>query len=343
MAQFGVVTSTATSLYTVSSDIAHVLRKLGYETVLYEFPTTERDFEKCILTMAYDPLYVRPYIVFSKDLSREGKRNVMYVTTEGVPKKVMITSWMRTGVTYIAVSNYVKAMLESVGVMASKVIYHGINYDILNLVASRIQSRKIALKNRLGAKVVFGTVASNHPRKNLKGYASVLKQVVEQVPNAGFFIVTTEQGVSNFAGIPRVQAVPLFGKLTRDEILSTIGSFDFYVHPTYSEGFGLPLLEAQALGIPVIYPYYSPLTEITLEEANLPVEIMDVSSDDFGEGIDFTIHYFDTNSMISQIKNAYDIYLNNKSKYEDMSTKVKEFAKRFDAENLYKEFVDILR
>ncbi|MGB9759880.1 MAG: glycosyltransferase [Thermoproteota archaeon] len=347
MARFGVISSTATSLYTVATDIAYVLNKKGHEATVYTtFPSSydaKELFDKSILVMAYDPLYVRPYIILAKDYSRRGINSVMYVTTEGVPNKYMIEPWMRTGVTYIAVSKYVEAMLRNINVAVSKVIYHGLNYDTINYVSTHVNSKKVALKSKFNAKVVFGTVASNHPRKNLSGLASVLRQVSEKLPNALFYIVTTPEGVHHFSGIPNVYATPTFGKLMREDILSLIGSFDFLVHSALTEGFGLPLLEAQAFGVPVIYPYYAPLTEITHDDANFKVEVSEVGANNFGDGINYTLHYFDAKSMAEQIQNAYDIFLNKKSEYEDRSEKVKNFAKQFDAEKVYNEFLEVLK
>ncbi len=46
------------------------------------------------------------------------------------------------------------------------------------------------------------------------------------------------------------------GFAPEDKIVSIYDSFDVFVHPTLYEGFGLPILEAQARGLPVIIYKY---------------------------------------------------------------------------------------
>jgi hypothetical protein len=46
--------------------------------------------------------------------------------------------------------------------------------------------------------------------------------------------------------------------------------------------------------------------------------------------------------MAQQIINAYEIYTSNKEEYNNRSEQVREFAKKFDADNLYMKLASIV-
>lgn len=58
-------------------------------------------------------------------------------------------------------------------------------------------------------------------------------------------------------------SVEFRGLVPEDQLVDTYNSFDVFVFPSYQEGFGFPILEAQACGLPVL----------TLEGAMIPEEV----------------------------------------------------------------------
>jgi glycosyltransferase involved in cell wall biosynthesis len=162
--------------------------------------------------------------------------------------------------------------------------------------------------------------------------------VSKKLADAGFLIVTTHEGCALFSGIDNVKAEATFGKRERKEILALLGSFDFLIHPALSEGFGLPVLEAQALGVPVIYPEYQPLTEIAHPDANFGFRAGEVMYDAFGDGILYACHDYMPQDMAEQIEKAYEVFTCNRDEYDKRSNTVKVHAKMFDAIKIYSEF-----
>ncbi|MEM2259997.1 MAG: glycosyltransferase [Candidatus Methanomethylicaceae archaeon] len=345
MPKVGLVSSKAISLKNVAEDISYVLSKNGFECKNYIRPIPDflakKEFDCCIIVMTFDPLYFVPYALACYEYSKNGIPSIMYVTTEGIPKEYLIHSWMKEKITYVANSNFTLQMLNAVNVRVKKVIYHGINYNILKRIKGKSNSLKKEIKNKLGIEVLFGTISGNYPRKNLKTLAFVMKNIMGRFSDIGFFISTFGDVISLFSNIKNVITEKTFGSMTREEVLALIGSFDYLIHPSLSEGFGLPVLEAQAMGVPVIFPEYEPLTEITHQSANFKVPIKEITFNSFEDGILYTLHNYDPNDMIEQIEIAYDLYKNSKSEYEDRSEKVKEFAKNFDIEKLYTQFNDV--
>ena len=337
--EYGIVTGSAPSLQTVGNDIAYALNKLGHSAICtrYQVPyyRAKKLFNRAIVFIPFDPLCSTAWFVMAKDYLKAGIPTVFYTTVEGIPKEKYIKDWYASDLLYIANSEYTKEMMEKVNIPVSEIIYHGINLDHI----AQSKPQKDLLKAKLNAKVVFGTVCSDLPRKGLKTLAQVTKLVEEELPDAKFYILTKIMGRSYFTSTKNVVIDPRFGKLERQKVLSLIGSFDFYICSSHAEGFGLPLLEAQAQGVPVICGEYKPLTEITTKETSLYVPIYDVRYQDDRYGILFSYHLYNPEDMASKIKEAYEIYTCNQEKYHQMSQKAKEQAKKFNILDVYKEFI----
>jgi len=202
---------------------------------------------------------------------------------------------------------------------------------------------KSSSKRRLKAKVLFGTVASSHRRKGLDYLAKAMKIVEDKRKDVGFYILTTRAGKNNFSGLGNVVVDTNCGNLPRRRVLSIIGSFDFYLHPALCEGFGLPLLEANALGVPCVFPEYSPLTEVVETGTNFPFMWDYEDIRDFGDGILYICHVYSPEVMAEKIEEAYEVYTCNEGEYRERSMKVKVNAKKSDIVNAYRKFVELIR
>ncbi|MHC1628512.1 MAG: glycosyltransferase [Candidatus Nezhaarchaeales archaeon] len=343
MLDVGIVSSYVPSLRTVGSDLEYAFKKMGYRARYFSYRVPVYDaiklFRKAIVFMPFDPVYVAPWILLVRDYKRYSIRSVMYVTVEGIPKREMIPKWVRKDIIYIANSEFTKEMLEEVEIEVEDIIYHGINLEDI----AKATPFKNRLKEELKAEVVFGTVCSSLPRKGLRKLWVIAGLVKDKLPKAKFFVMTDNRGAGIFEGMENVYVYPRFGKLSRTEVLSLIGSFDYYLCSSFAEGFGLPLLEAQALGVPVIAGKYKPLTEVTTPESTLYIPVQYVSYRDDGYGILFTYHEYSTDDALDVIKEAYEIYTSNPEEYKRMSEAGREFAKEFDILRTYSRFKNWLR
>jgi len=339
MFDYGVVSSYAPSLKVVSHDIAQAIERLGYTAKSFSYQVQWYDarklFQKAVIFIPFDPLILSPWLNMQRDYVLHGIPAVTYVTVEGKPKQYLMEDWwLRDGI-FVANSKFTRDMLKKVGVETINVVYHGIDMQMVKT----IKPDKNKLKEELKAKVIFGTVASNLPRKGLDRLALAIATALEKTPDAKFIILTTKSGLAHFRGVKNTRAIPDFGNLDRAEVLSLIGSFDYYICSSTAEGFGLPLLEAQAFGVPCIYPSYAPLTEITHPSANLTVEVTDERFEDQGQGIMYLVHDYSTDELAQRITEAYEIYTCNPEEYQKRSQQVKEHAEQFDIVKTYKAFI----
>jgi len=339
MTTYGIISPHKTSLVVVAEDITKALNKLGvpakhFKQIIFWFNAV-KEFDKAIMVMTFDPLYIGNWLLQLRDYQKHGISSVCYTTVEGMPKQHLVKDWHREDILYIANSKFTQKMLTAIGLQVIKTIPHGINLEDVE----EAQKLKKDLHKRLGARFVVGTVQSGHPRKGLEYLARVVQQTLEKDSSIKFYVLTEERGAKWFDDLPNIYVDTRFMKLPRWEVLSLIGSFDVYLQTSLCEGFGLPLLEAQAFGVPCIYPEYEPLTEVAPKTLNFPVPIVETEMKDFGDGIWYLCHYFDTEEMSRTILYVFDLYKKSRGNFDGLKEKLKEYAKQMDITNTYKAFV----
>ena len=107
-----------------------------------------------------------------------------------------------------------------------------------------------------------------HPRKNIGRIIEAFRMVADSIPHdlilAGKKGWLTEQFSEQLAQLPPAiaQRVITPGFIPDEEKIGLIKGADLFLYPSLYEGFGFPLLEANACGTPVITADNSSLTEL---------------------------------------------------------------------------------
>jgi len=342
MTRYGIVTAKPPSLQVVANDIAYALKKLGHEAKAYQWQVpyfqAQKQFERSIIFIPFDPLIATAWCLLQRDYVKHGIPAIIYTTVEGKPKPHLIRDWIKKDCTFMACSKFVFNMLHEAELNVIDIIPHGVNIEETSRLRSMPRAHGATFKRKLGVKVLFGTVASDHPRKGLHLLAEAVKQASAELPDAGFYILSKTKAVDLFEENPHIFINPLFGKLSRSEILTLIGSFDFLLHPALAEGFCLPLLEAQALGVPAVYPKYEPLTEIAHPTANFAFPFKTEEYVDVGDGTLYLYHHYKPEEMVNQIKNAYETYTCKPEEYRQLRKTLKKHAEQYDITKTYSKF-----
>jgi len=128
------------------------------------------------------------------------------------------------------------------------VIYHGANGP-----------KVISNHNSYGKYILY--LGSNHKRKNIEGLKKTFKLLKDEYKIDHELILA---GVKDYA--------------SKDKKWQLLKNADVFVYPSFYEGFGLPVLEAQAVGTPVVASNTSSFPEILrgsalLVNPNKPEEI----------------------------------------------------------------------
>jgi glycosyltransferase involved in cell wall biosynthesis len=139
-----------------------------------------------------------------------------------------------------------------------RVIYNGVDAAVARVAAA--SSQDLA---RLGVRGPFFLVTGGATRrKNLALLAEVWKQVHAVLPDHQLVLCGPRDHRRSllFGALPRVV---ILNFLERSELLSVLAAAEALLLPSTYEGFGLPALEAMALGTPVIATPLGALPEIT--------------------------------------------------------------------------------
>jgi glycosyltransferase involved in cell wall biosynthesis len=129
-------------------------------------------------------------------------------------------------------------------------------------------------------KFVFGMVAANKdnpPRKSFQEAMDAYMMFREKVPNACMYFHTflNQNGgfpidqYANFLGIKEevyyLQPYDLMFHVGRHSLAKIYNAMDCLLAPSTNEGFGIPIIEAQSCGIPVITTKWTSMPELVKE------------------------------------------------------------------------------
>lgn len=211
----------------------------------------------------------------------------------------------------IAVSQNTKDDLKKIFKIKSdkiKVIHEGVeDYSKMN-----INENKIADKFKFD-QTYFLFISTLEPRKNLVRLIEAFAQFINESEDKNYkLVITGKKGwkyEAIFETIEKLnleQKVVYLGYVTLEEKVYLLKNAYAFVFPSLYEGFGLPILEAMNLGVPIIASNVASIPEILIDNAIL-------------------IEPEDTNS----IKNALHKIVNQKDLREKIIYKSKGMAQNF--------------
>jgi len=144
-----------------------------------------------------------------------------------------------------------------------EVIYEGVNND---LQSSAIKTQTKEKMDSQFPYILF--IGRLEKRKNIEGiiqafewfkkrYKLPHKLILAGKPGFGYSQINSQWNIS-----PYKKDIILPGFVNEKEKIKLIKSATVFLFPTFYEGFGLPILEAQSLGVPVITSNISSLPEV---------------------------------------------------------------------------------
>ena len=111
-------------------------------------------------------------------------------------------------------------------------------------------------------------VGSLEPRKNLARLLLAWQRVQPNLPGLSLVLVGGKGHVFRDVGLPQAPAAThLTGYIDDDLLPAVYAGAELFVYPSVYEGFGLPLIEAMASGVPVVTSNVSALPEVAGDAA----------------------------------------------------------------------------
>ena len=178
------------------------------------------------------------------------------------PKNLPVHPYLYRNVDYvIAISKVIeKNLLETHPLRPDQVgvIHHGI--DMGRFVPDA--ERRAAVRAELGIaddEVVVGIVGRLQESKGHLQFLEVAQRILPEFPRTRFVIVgeaTRGEDEKANAILDWIEKANLGDRLIltgyRDDVPDVLGAMDLFLFPTHSEAFGLVIVEAMAMGVPVI-------------------------------------------------------------------------------------------
>lgn len=241
-----------------------VERLIGPVDVFHSSDWTQPPTAAARVTTIHDLSFLRwPETVHPKVLAAQ-KRRLDWIKKE----KVEI----------IAVSQATKQEISGpLGISENqvRVIYEGLDEDLVDLLPSlKKQNEGQKIKKRFGIhKDFIFAYGSASPRKNIPRLLSAFEKLDKKL---GLQLVITGEYRPD-GQVP--SGVILSGFIPRPDVLELFAAAALFVYPSLYEGFGLPILEAFALGVPVVTSNRSSMPEVAGKAAVLvdPLSVQDIA------------------------------------------------------------------
>ena len=134
---------------------------------------------------------------------------------------------------------------------------------------------KLRLKYNLNKNhkhIIF--VGSPHYRKNLNTALLVLERINKSYPDLKLLVISHPRKdipftLKSYQKIEKLNQAVLLSKIPREDIIGLLTLSDLLLNPTLEEGFGLPNIEAQICGTPVVSSNISCIPEVLGDSAIL--------------------------------------------------------------------------
>jgi len=347
-----VYTPEAVSLKEVARQIGSIYMQEGYPVNLLvtETPKTSEiiNYKGVIIV---HPFYAstcaraaRIYVDCKKYLNG----NVCWYTmSEGIPEPKLIPDWIVNNCEVIANSYFVKKCLEKAGIKVREVIWHGVPYHEVKIAAEQTFDYIQKIMQNFKGKCIIGLVTRGEKRKGLDLALSALDAIYQERKDFVVLAILDDEGINKIRGKPYVYLVSRFGERNHVEILGFLGAVDYLLFPSMCESFGMPTLEANAMGTPCIIPWIPPFNEFLRKDLNITFEYETEELKFQPGGVYYVFHLYDVNDLKYAIEYAIDLRLKNPSEYYELRQKLNEEFERnkekYFSEFLYKKFMKYVK
>lgn len=157
-----------------------------------------------------------------------------------------------------------------------KVVHLGVDTNMFKPMDKAKARKKLGLPQD---KKIILHVSSEEPRKNVSGLIKAFYKFTKKNPNA-FLIRVGEKRASTERLIRELgleKKVLYYEHVSKEELALLYNSSDVFALPSFYEGFGLPVLEAMACGVPVIASSSTSLSEV-LGNGGIMIDPFDVNT-----------------------------------------------------------------
>jgi len=278
------------------------------------------------------------------------KPHAAYVTVEGLPTRAMFVSTNIPRLRFVAVSEFVRKCLENAGLSVERVVHHAVDIEqCKNAISLRNTTRRY-LSHKYGVDLdeycVFLFNGRHDPRKNVQGLLQAFKYLEAKGRKDILLFMITDESVKELMNMEGVRGRCFIeasvGSLPYHRVLELMAAADYIVFPSFAEGFGLPLLEGNAVGRPVLHTWMPPLSEFSSQDFNFTWNYLEEVEVKNAAVQTWLFHVYTMDMLAEMMDYAADIYFNHREEYDDYCEKAFEHAHKWDYRRIYPELLRLL-
>jgi glycosyltransferase involved in cell wall biosynthesis len=261
-----------------------------------------------------------------------------YLTAEGP----LDTTWWKPNLfssyRVVANSQWTARWLSEAKIRVDAVVHHAYNPAAVRQALEKPYTPPV----QDDGTVWLSYIGQVGPRKRVE-YALQALRIAQKKTGYGIGLVTNALiGPFLRPDDRKIIQVGSFGLMPRDRALAIVAGTQYYMHLSRSEGFGMPALEARALGVPLIAVEMQPTTEFIPKKAALWVSVKGLEKIEGLGPMSFVEHVYDVDEAASIMVQAHDIYLNYRDEYEEMRQKCLEDISSYEHTRLYGQLLNML-
>lgn len=232
------------------------------------------DFEADVVITLQDIWVLNPNDLHA--LKQQGRKWVPIVPIDHEPTPPQIRDLLRHAYRIITYSKFGERQLKHEG-FSSSYIPHTVNCDVFKPMDREPIRKEMGIPNDA---YVFGMVSANKdmpPRKSFQEAMDAFARFAKKHPNSlmYFHAQMSPQGgfpISDYAKtigiadkIRHTQEYQSAFKMEKKDMARLYNSFDCLLFPSLNEGFGVPIIEAQACGVPVIANDFTAMRDLVID------------------------------------------------------------------------------
>lgn len=319
--------------------IVKVLAENGFQPILAKKYLTQKHRDPNQNVIIFGSMISHNTKRHAQLFSFYGPTRIAYLVAEGLVDQNFHPPSLYSRYITIANSEFSKANLEASGFRVDGYIHHAIDLDLIR--KARTDPMKFDRPKERFTWFVYTaqTGVRKHPETFLEAFRIAQRKTDYSIGLMAIsalepYLKPDDKHIINHAR---------FGTLPYDYVLRFIAGGDYYLHLTKSESFGLPALEARALGKPLVAVRMPPTTEFIPEGGAFWVPFKEVKAVGGYGFMEFLIHEYDVKEAADMIVQAHETRWKYNSEYEDMRQKQLERIEEYHYKNLYKQFADLMK
>jgi glycosyltransferase involved in cell wall biosynthesis len=333
----------ATSTLSQSALIKKLIEEKGYDVEITRYIGLPQAGKPDVKALLWFSLGVVEFIGDAQaTYILSDKPRACYVTVEGVPALSSQLNCALPAMKFITVSNFAKGCMEEANLKVIDVVHHAIDLNEVKEALANAEKDREMFRSRFGDVPLFLYVGRHDPRKGLP----ILSAAIDLLQGKGItdFLVLlhTDKSASSLFMKPNAQFLSECGSLPHVKVLSLMALVDFLVFPTMCEGFGLPLLEANSVGTPVLHAWFPPLDEFSSKDFNFTWDFEEKELINNANRQWWIFHKYSPEALADMMEYAIDIWKNHKDEYQNFRAQAMEHSKAWDYHKIYPQLLKYL-